>query len=84
MFILPWEIGFVLFFLLPLAQSLIFVFSKVNIGTANFDTAWVGMDNIKYVLYTSANYVDNLIDSLTSFTYSIPLVVALSLIVAVI
>ncbi len=83
MFILPWEIGFVLFFLIPLAQSLLFVFSKVSIGEANFETAWTGFENIKYVLYNSAEYVNNLVDSLTSFTYSIPLVVALSLIVAV-
>jgi len=81
MFILPWEIGFVLFFLIPLAQSLLFVFSKVSIGEANFETAWTGFENIKYVLYNSAEYVNNLVDSLTSFTYSIPLVVALSLIV---
>ena len=30
MFILPWEIGFVLFFLQPLVQSLTFVFSEVD------------------------------------------------------
>lgn len=83
MFILPWEIGFVIFFLIPLAQSLLFVFSKVSIGAENFETAWYGMGNINYVLYTHSTYMDNLVESLTSFTYSIPLVVALSLIVAV-
>ena len=83
MFILPWEIGFVLFFMIPLFQSLLFVFSKVNIGETNFDTSWVGLDNLNYILFVSANYMDNLIDSLGSFTYSIPLVVALSLIVGV-
>ena len=83
MFILPWEIGFVIFFLIPLAQSLLFVFSKVSIGTENFETAWYGLGNIDYVLFTHSTYMDNLVESLTSFTYSIPLVVALSLIVAV-
>lgn len=82
MFILPWEIGFVIFFLLPLAQSLIYVFSS-NPTITNPDTNWVGLDNIHYALFRSAEYMDNLIDSLTAFTYSIPLVVALSLIVAV-
>ena len=83
MFILPWEIGFVIFFLIPLAQSLLFVFSKVSIGSENFETAWYGLGNIDYVLFTHSTYMDNLVESLTSFTYSIPLVVALSLIVAV-
>ena len=83
MFILPWEIGFLLFFLIPMIQSLLFVFSKVTIGETNFDTQWVGLENIRYIFLHSSTYVDNLVDSLTSFTYSIPLVVALSLIVGV-
>ncbi|MBE6806855.1 MAG: sugar ABC transporter permease [Ruminococcaceae bacterium] len=83
MFILPWEIGFVIFFLIPLAQSLMFVFSNVTIGQSDFNTVWTGMDNINYIFNQSPKYVENLVDSLTSFTYSIPLVVALSLIVAV-
>ena len=84
MFILPWEIGFVIFFLVPLVQSLTFVFSNVRIGDYNFQTAWTGLENINYVLFKSETYMDNLISALTSFTYSIPLVVALSLIVGVI
>ena len=84
LFILPWEIGFVIFFAIPLYQSLKFVFSKVTIGTDNFDTSFVGLDNIKYIFLNSAKYVDNLVDSIGSFVYSIPLIVALSLIVGVV
>ena len=85
MFILPWEIGFVLFFLQPLVQSLVFVFSEV---TVNFDegifvTKFNGLHNIRYFLYEDTAYVEYLVDSLTSFVYTIPLVVALSLIVGV-
>lgn len=85
MFILPWEIGFVLFFLQPLVQSLVFVFTDV---TVNFDegvfiTKWNNFGNIYHFLYKDTAYVDYLVDSLTSFVYTIPLVVALSLIVGV-
>lgn len=85
MFILPWEIGFVLFFLQPLVQSLVFVFSEV---TVNFDegvfvTKWRGFHNIRHFFDNDQVYVDNLVDALTSFIYTIPLVVALSLIVGV-
>ncbi len=83
MFILPWEIGFVLFFLVPLVQSFWFVFCTVSIGETNFDTEFTRFANIQYIFGESAKYVDNLYDSLTSFSYSIPLVVALSLIVGV-
>ena len=85
MFILPWEIGFVLFFLQPLVQSLVFVFSKVqvNFDEGVFETEWNGLNNIRYFLYEDTAYVDKLVESLTSFVYTIPLIVALSLIVGV-
>ncbi|MBQ3203140.1 MAG: sugar ABC transporter permease [Clostridia bacterium] len=85
MFILPWEIGFVLFFLQPLVQSLVFVFSNVtvNFDEGVFETKWVGLSNIRHFFYEDTVYVDNLVDSLTSFIYTIPLIVALSLIVGV-
>ena len=85
MFILPWEIGFVLFFLQPLVQSLVFVFSKVsvNFDEGVFETQWNGLGNIRYFLYEDTVYMDDLVESLTSFVYTIPLIVALSLIVGV-
>ena len=85
MFILPWEIGFVLFFLQPLVQSLVFVFSKVSVDFEEgvFITKWNGIENIKHFLYRDTKYVDDLLESLTSFVLNIPLIVALSLIVGV-
>lgn len=85
MFILPWEIGFVLFFLQPLVQSLVFVFSKVSVDFEEgvFITKWNGIENIKHFLYRDTKYVDYLLESLTSFVLNIPLIVALSLIVGV-
>lgn len=85
MFILPWEIGFVLFFLQPLLQSLVFVFSKVSVDFEEgvFLTQWNGIENIKYFLYKDTKYMDYLLESLSSFVLNIPLIVALSLIVGV-
>lgn len=82
LFILPWVIGFMLFFLVPLAQSLAFVFSKVTLADIGINIKFTGIKNIKYIFYSSAGYVDNLIDSISSFVFSIPLIVALSLIIA--
>ena len=85
MFILPWEIGFALFFLQPLVQSLVFVFSNVTVDFDEgvFITKWNNFENIHHFLYKDTVYVDYLVDSLTSFVYTIPLIVALSLIVGV-
>ena len=83
MFILPWMIGFVLFFLIPLGQSLWMAFCNVDVGENNFITVWNNFDNIYNIFYVNGSYTKNLTASLSSFTYSIPLVVSLSLIVAV-
>ena len=87
MFILPWEIGFVLFFLQPLVQSLTFVFTEVDTVAAFesgvFVTKWNKFENIRYFLFDDSTYVDDLVGTITSFIYTIPLIVALSLIVGV-
>lgn len=87
MFILPWEIGFVLFFLQPLVQSLTFVFSEVDTVAAFesgvFVTKWNKFENIRYFLFDDSTYMDDLVGTITSFIYTIPLIVALSLIVGV-
>lgn len=87
MFILPWEIGFVLFFMQPLLQSLILVFSDVdNLRVTSegvFDTTWNNFANIYDVLYKDSEYMNDLVTTVGSFIYTIPLIVALSLIVGV-
>lgn len=83
MFIAPWVIGFVLFFMIPLFTSLFFCFSQVTVGTGGFKLSWVGFANFYTVLYEHGTYSTELIPTLGSFMYTIPLVVALSLIVAV-
>ena len=83
MFILPWMIGFVLFFMIPLFTSLLFSFCKVAVGDGGFDLAWVGILNYRNILLTHGSYSTELIPTLGSFIYTIPLIVALSLIVAV-
>ena len=88
LFILPWEIGFVLFFMRPLLQSLILVFSDLDklrlTQEGVFDCTWNNFQNIYNILYVDTVYVDNLVKTVGSFVYTIPLIVALSLIVGVI
>ena len=83
MFILPWMIGFVLFFMIPLFTSLFFCFNKVSVGPGGFTLTWSGFDNFYNVLFEHGSYSTQLFPTLGSFIYTIPLVVALSLIVAV-
>ncbi len=84
MFIFPWIIGFALFFLIPLGQSIYYSFCRVTITEHGMMTEFVGLENFYYVFRQAPNYVNNLMESMTNFVYMVPITVVLSLILAVI
>ena len=67
LFVLPWAIGFLLFFLIPILQSILFSFCDVNVGTSGFKLSFIGLKNFYYAFFESPKYVDNLVDTL--YTY---------------
>lgn len=83
MFILIWEIGFIIFFAIPLLQSVIFSFSDVTVGSNGFSTAFAGLKNYHYAFYEQASYTSSLTYSVTNFLYTMPFIVILSLIIAI-
>ena len=80
MFILPWLIGLVMFFFIPIAQSLIFSFSSINAIGENL--GWKGLEHYDYLINKDPNYSTWLTDSLTELAYSMPIILVLSLILA--
>lgn len=84
LFTLPWIIGVVLFFLIPMLQSVVFAFADVKVSTDGFELKFAALDNFKYALYESPEYINNLMDSLTEFAYQIPIIFILSFVLAVV
>ena len=80
MFILPWLVGLVMFFFIPIGQSLIFSFSSINAIGENL--GWKGLEHYDYLLNKDPNYSTWLTDSLTELAYSMPIILVLSLILA--
>lgn len=83
-FITPWIIGFLLFFLIPLGQSIYYSFCKITTGSAGFVFDFVKWDNYRYIFQQDLSYTENLLDAVVAFLYSLPLTVILSLVLAVI
>lgn len=83
-FTLPWIIGVLLFFLIPMIQSVVFAFSDVKIGTSGFELKFIALKNFKYALYESPEYISNLTGSISDFFYKIPIVFILSFVLAVV
>ena len=83
MFILPWMIGFLLFFLMPLIQSVIFSFSKVSLTPSGFETVFRGIKNFKYIFLEESDYTESLVSAFGNFAYTLPFIIIFSLILAV-
>lgn len=82
-FILPWFVGIVLFFLSPLIQSILFSFSDVTLGSSGgLEFDFEGFKNFRYIFATDGSFTVNLRNAITSFAYSMPIIVILSLVFA--
>ncbi len=83
LFISTWLIGVVLFFAIPIIQSLIYSFSQMTLTADGVNTVWVGLKNYNYIINEHTSYLNWLSRSITSFLYSLPIIVILSLILAI-
>lgn len=82
-FVAHWAIGLVLFFIVPLISSIWYAFNNVSIKPGEIVTEWVGIEYFKELITVDPDYVTNLRDSIGMMFYSLPIIIALSLILAV-
>lgn len=83
LFLLPWSIGFILFFLFPLAQSLMYSFSEVKLDYGEVKLKFKGLENFRVLLFENPDFIDNLTTSITKFIASFPVILILSLVLAI-
>lgn len=83
-FVGHWAFGLIVFFLVPLISSIWYAFSEISIGSSGVLTDFIGVANFDQILQEDPNYLNNLRDSIGSIFYSLPIIVSLSLILAVI
>lgn len=83
-FVIHYVIGLLLFFSYPLVSSIIYSFSDVRIEPGQIVTDFVGVKYFEKLLVTDPNYINDVRDSLGMMFYSLPIILALSLILAVI
>lgn len=81
-FITPWIIGIILFFAIPLIQSVLYSFSNVLLTEKGIKLSFVGLEHYKYVISEDPNYIKMLTSALSSMAYKLPLIIILSLILA--
>lgn len=82
-FVLPWTIGMLFLFVIPLLKSIFYTFSEVGFAdSGGIETTFTGFYNLDYVFNVDPNFVPNLLESVKQFALSFPIIVILSLIFA--
>ena len=84
MFVLPWVIGIIIFFIIPIVQSVFYSFSKVSFTQEGLTAKFAGLKHYYYVLMEDPKYTNNLAKAISSILYSLPVIIILSLIIAIV
>lgn len=84
LFILPWLLGFALFFARPLLQSLYYTFCEISLGGEGYKIAFKGLDNYLFVFTQDPDFFRLLLpEALKNILYEIPIIAIFSLFIAV-
>lgn len=83
LFTLPWLIGLVVFFMIPIIQSVIYSFSNLRIDAGSVNTSFEGLKNYKFILFEDPKYIDNLISGIKNIFIQVPFILVLSMILGI-
>lgn len=84
LFVLPWEIGLVLFFIVPIIKSIYYSLCEVSLTNEGIATQFVGIEHYDYIINKHPDYIKTLQGVLVQFLTQLPIILALSLILAII
>lgn len=82
-FILPWLVGFIFLFAIPLVQSMQYSLSELKIAPGGYELNFIGLENFREALFVNANYTRILTESLTEMAWNVPMILFFSLFSAV-
>ncbi|MGQ8874423.1 carbohydrate ABC transporter permease [Paenibacillus sp. TSA_86.1] len=83
-FILPWFIGFLLLFMVPLISSFRYSLSNLQVSNEGFTLEFIGLANFREALFSHESYVRMLTESVINIAVNTPLIIIFSLFFAVI
>ncbi len=83
-FTVPWIIGLLYFFFVPLIKSVIYSFSSIDMGKGGFETSWIGLRNYKVMFVEDPDNLRMIISSIGNVLVTVIVVVVFSMFVAII
>ena len=83
LFLTPWFLGFIFFFMVPLVNSIRYSFNDLIASDNGYTLKFEGWSNYHQALYVDANFVRNLTSVVSSTVVNVPLIIIFSLFIAV-
>lgn len=84
LFVLPWIVGFLIFFLKPLVESFWYSFNDVTMSSDGLTASYVGLGNYQYLLLQDSSFLTNLGTVISSMLQQVLICTVLSLFIAVV
>ncbi len=84
LFILPWVIGFVAFYIRSLILTVQFSLSDIVLEDRGYSTAFAGLKNYLYIFTEHGSFNQTLVESLGDIVIDVPLIIFFSLLMAMI
>lgn len=84
-FLLPWLIGLIYFFIMPFIESVIYSFNDVSINTESIGLLQesVGLKNYNYILFKDANFTRSIVETVTELLYTVPIILVFSMFISI-
>lgn len=82
LFLMPWILGFILFFVVPLVRSLIFSFQDVKVTANGLKASFVGLANYRYIFMEDTIFTEQLTNFYTDSVLRLAVILVFSLVIA--
>jgi ABC-type sugar transport system permease subunit len=82
LFVFPWIIGFLFFFLKPFVESFWFTFNDVTMQADGLSPSFIGFGNYKYLFFENPTYIPLLTGAIRSMLTEVIVIIMLSLFIA--
>jgi len=81
-FVLPWLLGFIFLFAIPLFQSFMYSLSELKLGKGGFDSVFTGFKFYEELFLVHPTFTRTIVESLTNIVINVPSIIIFSVFVA--
>lgn len=83
LYVSPWLVGCIVFFIIPVIQSILYSFGKINLTDTGYSLSMVGLKNYMTIFLTDEQYIPKMLQALQEMLLNTPMIVMFSLFIAI-